>query len=204
MNWPLLLTCVLIAAARVADITLDTVRMVAVVQGRKKFAAALGFVSALVYIVAVAKVLQNFDHAAYAVAYAAGFAAGTYLGVALDQRLALGEQMVTVFTHRGAAAADALRALGYRLTEFEGRGRDGAVTALYIEVPRRQTRQLVADARRVDPACFYLVHDVRQSRKSAADVVVAGTGTPGMGTAAAVVAGTDATGQDEPAPRLAA
>jgi uncharacterized protein YebE (UPF0316 family) len=167
MNWPLLLTCLMITAARVVDITLDTVRTVAIVQGRRRFASVLGFFEALVYIVAVAKVLQNFNHPAYAVAYAAGFAAGTYLGIALDQRLALGEQLVAIFTRRGEVAATTLRGLGYRVTAFEGRGRDGEVTALYIEVPRRSAARVVDDARRVDAACFYLVHDVRQARRTA-------------------------------------
>jgi uncharacterized protein YebE (UPF0316 family) len=190
MNWPLLLTCLLIAAARVVDITLDTVRMVAIVQGRRRFAAVLGFFEALVYIVAVAQVLRNFDHPAYAVAYAGGFAIGTYLGITLDQRMALGEQLVVVFTRHGAKVAETLRSLGHRLTEFGGRGRDGEVTALYIEVPRRSAGQVVADARRVDPACFHLVHDVRQARR----------GTP----APSVVPGPAPEGQDQPTPRLAA
>jgi uncharacterized protein YebE (UPF0316 family) len=166
INWSLLLTCLVIALARVTDISLDTVRTVAIVQGRRAFASVLGFVEALVYIVAVGKVLQQSGNLAYAVAYAAGFAAGTYLGIALEQRLALGEQVVAIFTRRDdRAAADALRALGYRVTEFQGRGREGDVDALYIQIQRRRMKQLIDDARRIDPACFYLVHDVRLSRK---------------------------------------
>lgn len=166
MNWALLFTCLLIAFARVTDMTLDTIRTVAIVQGRRIFAALLGFVEALVYIVAVAKVLQNFNHFAYAIAYAAGFAAGTFLGITLENRLALGEQLVEIFTREAGALAPALRARGYRFTEFQGRGRDGEVAALFIEVPRKQTMKLVADARAVDEACFYLVHDIRFARRA--------------------------------------
>ena len=166
MTWTLLFTCLLIVLARVVDITLDTVRTVAIVQGRRGFGAVLGFFEALVYIVAVANVLRNFDHAVYAVAYAAGFAAGTYLGITLEQWLALGEQMVAVFTRKGGELAATLRSLGYRVSEFRGRGRDGEVDALYVEVPRREAGRVVGDARRVDPACFYLVHDVRKSGKA--------------------------------------
>lgn len=166
INWTVLLTCLLIAVARVTDITLDTIRTVAIVQGRRAFAAVLGFFEALIYIVAVAKVLQNFDHFVYAVAYAGGFAAGTYLGITLEKRLALGEQLVSVFTRKGEVLAPALRSRGYRVTEFQGRGRDGEVAALYIEVPRRQAMKLVDDAREMDANCFYLVHDVRLARRS--------------------------------------
>ncbi len=164
MNWTLLFTCLLIAFARVMDMTLDTIRTVAVVQGRRLFAAALGFAEALIYLLAVAKVLQNFDHFVYAIAYAAGFAAGTYLGIVIEQRLALGEQIVSIFTRKGELMAVGLRALGYRVTEFDGRGRDGRVAALYIEIPRRQAMKVVEDARRVDDRCFYMINDVRVAR----------------------------------------
>ena len=109
MNWALLFTCLLIAVARVTDITLDTIRTVAIVQGRRVFAAILGFVEALVYIIAVAKVLANFDHFVYAIAYAAGFSAGTFLGITLEKRLALGEQLVAIFTRRVGEVAPSLR-----------------------------------------------------------------------------------------------
>ena len=164
MNWTILFTCLLIAFARVMDVTLDTVRTAAVVQGRRVFAASLGFLGSMIYILAVAKVLQHLDHLAYAIAYAAGFAAGNFLGITIERRLALGEQMVTIFTQRAERLAGGLRSAGYRLTEFQGRGRDGAVAALYIKVPRRQAKQVVDDAQRLDADCFYMIHDVRLAR----------------------------------------
>ncbi len=97
---------------------------------------------------------------------AGGFAAGTYLGITLEKRLALGEQLVSVFTRKGEVLAPTLRSLGYRVTEFQGRGRDGEVAALYIEVPRRQAMKVVDDAREVDAIGGNLDHDVRLARRS--------------------------------------
>lgn len=167
MNGTIFLTVMLIVLARVTDVTLDTLRTAAVVQGRRFFSATLGFIGSLVYILAVAKVLQHLDHWAYAVAYAAGFAIGNFLGITIERRLALGDQIVSIFTRQGPRVAAALRLTGYRVTEFEGRGRDGAVVALYIEVPRKQAIRVVDDARRLDANCYYLIHDVRASRGSA-------------------------------------
>lgn len=164
MNWMILFTCLLIAFARVMDVTLDTLRTAAVVQGRRYFAAGLGFIGSTIYILAISKVLQHLDHWIYAVAYAAGFAAGNFLGITIERRLALGEQIVSIFTREGDMLAEALRSIGYRVTEFQGRGRDGAVTALYLEVPRRQAKKVLDDARQVDARCFYMIHDVRVAR----------------------------------------
>jgi len=83
---------VLIILARITDVTLDTIRTVAIVQGRRVFAAVLGFFEAVICVCAVAKVLLNMDHPIYAVAYGLGFALGTFLGITIEQRLAFGQQ----------------------------------------------------------------------------------------------------------------
>src|SRR5262249_28090376 len=82
------LTTVLIVLARVTDVSLDTLRTVSIVQGRRGFSALLGFCQALIYIAVISQVLRNFDHVAYAIAYAGGYALGTYLGIVVEQRLA--------------------------------------------------------------------------------------------------------------------
>src|SRR5262245_38601971 len=98
MSASVALTCVLIVLARVADVSLDTLRTSTIVQGRRGFSAILGFFEAVIYICVVAKVLLNLDHPAYALAYGTGFAAGTYLGIAIEQHLAFGDQVASLFT----------------------------------------------------------------------------------------------------------
>ena len=102
MNATVFLTFWLIVLARITDVSLDTIRTVSIVQGRRAFAAALGFFEAVVYICAVAKVLLNMDHPVYALAYGIGYASGTYLGITIERRLAFGEQVATLLTRKGA------------------------------------------------------------------------------------------------------
>ncbi|HEX2972313.1 MAG TPA: DUF5698 domain-containing protein [Tepidisphaeraceae bacterium] len=163
MTLSVILTALVIMLARVTDISADTVRTVSIVQGRRFFAAILGFAEALIYILAIAQVLQGTFRPIFAVAYAAGFALGTFLGIVIEQRLAFGEQLVSVFTRKGALLVDVLRAEGYRVTALDGAGRDGPVQVLYIEVPRRLTKRLTTKARELDNACFYVVNDVRMA-----------------------------------------
>jgi uncharacterized protein YebE (UPF0316 family) len=98
MNLTVFVTFWLIVLARITDVSLDTIRMISVIQGRRAFAALLGFFEAVVYICAVAKVLLNMNQPVYAVAYGLGFAAGTYLGMVIEQRLAFGKQLVFLLT----------------------------------------------------------------------------------------------------------
>ena len=160
MEWTIVVNCLLIVLARITDITLDTVRTVFIVQGRRGWAAMLGFCEALVFIIVVAKVLQNFSHPAYAVAYAAGFAGGTYLGITAEKWLGLGYRVVSIFTREGEVVASALRETGICVTIFDGAGRDGPVNLLYIQVPRKQASRVIALARSHDAECYTVVNDV--------------------------------------------
>jgi uncharacterized protein YebE (UPF0316 family) len=164
MNTTVFTTFWLIVLARIIDVTLDTIRTVAIVQGRRMFSASLGFFQAVVYISAIAKVLLNIDHPIYILAYGLGFASGTFLGITIETRLAFGHQLVSFITYKGVAFAEALRKSGYRLAEVKGHARDGDLTIVYVQIPRRQTQKLIRDAGAIDDDCFCLVNDVRVAR----------------------------------------
>jgi len=161
MSTSVAVTFVLIILARIADVTLDTLRTAAIVQGRRVFAGILGFFEAVIYVCAVAKVLLNLDHPIYALAYGLGYGMGTFLGITIEQRLAFGVQVVSLFTRNGAELAKGLILAGHRVVKVEGHIRDGEVSILYVEVPRKQTRKLISDAATLDKTCFCVVNDVR-------------------------------------------
>ena len=50
MNTSVAVTFAFIVLARITDMTMDTIRTAAIVQGRRAFAASLGFFQALIYI----------------------------------------------------------------------------------------------------------------------------------------------------------
>ena len=153
----------LIVLARITDVSLDTIRMVSVIQGRRLFAAVLGFFQATVYICAIAKVLLNVDQPVYAVAYGLGFAAGTYLGMVIEQRLAFGKQLVFLLTAKGTELAEVLRAGDYHVAEVKGRIREGDRTILCVEIARREAPKLIRLATAVDDRCAFTVHDIRMA-----------------------------------------
>lgn len=151
----------LIVIARITDVSLDTVRTVAIVQGRRKFAAILGFIQAAIYISAIAKVLQNADQPVYMLAFALGFSMGTYLGIVIEQRLAFGQQVATLFTEKGPEMSRMLVQQEYRIARVQGHSHMGQLAIIYVEVARKRAQQLLRDAATIDEACFCALHDVR-------------------------------------------
>ena len=161
MNLAVFITFCLIVLARITDVSLDTVRTVSIVQGRRVFAAVLGFFQALIFVGAVAKVLLNMNQPVYALGYALGFALGTYLGITIEQRLAFGNQLVFLLTPRGPELAEVLRAADYRLAEIRANTSEGDLTILGVEIPRRDTQTLLRLANAIDERCVVIVHDIR-------------------------------------------
>jgi len=170
MGWEYhLLMCVGIAAARVVDVSLGTLRMLAVMNGRRSLAWTLGFFEVLVWVMVVSHVIKavTWEHWYYGVAYAFGFATGCWVGIAVEQRLAHGEQAVRVFTRRGIELAAVMRGEGLGVTVFSGQGKDGPVDMLYVELKRRRVPMVTGLVRQIDPTAFYVVEDVRYKSRAA-------------------------------------
>jgi len=169
MNWEVVWTCLLIIVARIGDVSLGTVRTICVINGRRSIAWLLGFAEVLIWIFVVATVVgEARENPVYGVAYAFGFACGNFIGISVEQRLAWGEQMLTVFTHQGPGMAFALRDKGFRVTQIRGEGRDGPVNLLHVKTARRKIRQLAELVRMIDQKCFYVVTDVRHASTAGA------------------------------------
>lgn len=158
----------LIIIARIADVSLGTLRTVSVIQGRRGVSWFLGFAELLIWVFAVSTVIHNLHQPIYAVSYAFGFATGNYVGLTFERWLAFGEQVVRVFTRQGPKIAAQLRSEGFRVTSFPAEGRDGPIQMLFIEIPRKKTQHIILFSRQIDPKCFYIVDDIRMAAPATA------------------------------------
>lgn len=168
-GWPVWAVGLAIFLLRVTDVSLGTVRTICIVQGKLALSVVLGFFEVLIWICGASHVIATIrSHPQLALAFAAGFAAGNGVGILVERAVALGSVALTIIsTHRGLEIAAHLRAHGQRLTTFDGEGRDGAVTMLYTTCARRRLRDLLEQARELDPTLFYTVEPLREWRLDA-------------------------------------
>lgn len=147
---------------RLCDVTLATTRMLLIMRGQRVLAPFIGFFEVLIWIVAVGTVVQHLDSPFHMVGYAAGFAAGTFVGLLLEERMALGLATVrTVVRDGGPELAAALRDEGFGVTEMLGRGREGPVEVLYSVIPRRGVERALGIIDRGAPDSFVVVDEPR-------------------------------------------
>ena len=151
---------------RVSDVSLATLRMLFIVRGKRILAPLFGFVETLIWVFAIGIVIQHLTSPLHAIGYAAGFATGNYVGLLIEERLALGLATVrAMVTTGGPELADMLRAEGYGVTEMEGRGRNGPVDVLYSVVSRRQAARCVGLIDQRAPEAFVVVDEPRIVRR---------------------------------------
>ncbi|HNS74342.1 MAG TPA: DUF5698 domain-containing protein, partial [bacterium] len=158
MDWATLLTGLIIFFARVTDVTLGTVRTIAIVHGRTKIAFMLGFVEVSVWLLVVAKVLAEVSaQPILTVFYAAGFSTGNVVGILLERRIAFGNTVLRVISaEEGDRIAELLRAAGYAVTVFPGEGLNGPVSMLVVVFPRKELQDVLTLVKKISPQAFYI------------------------------------------------
>lgn len=151
---------IVIFLLRIVDVTLDTMRVLFMVRGRRLPAGILGFLMALVWIIAVGNAMKHLDSIWHILGYAAGYGTGTMVGITIENVVAFGLiQLRIVSKHGGVEIAEALRDRGYGATEFSGFGRDGAVEIVQSVVQRAHLDEVLALVDKFDDAAFVTVED---------------------------------------------
>lgn len=150
---------------RIVDVSCDTMRVIFAVRGRRVAAALLGFIQALIWILAIGVAIRHLDSLPHVIGYAAGFAMGTFVGISIEQAVAYGLATVRIVSmHGGVEIATALRDRGYGATEFPGYGREGKVEIVNTVVHRNQVNDVVKIVEKWDPVAFVTVEEPRVLR----------------------------------------
>jgi uncharacterized protein YebE (UPF0316 family) len=147
----------LIFLARVADVSLGTVRTMSIVQGRTKMSFFLGFVEISMWLAVISAVISKITTSPIlGFFYALGFSTGNVVGIMIERKLAFGNIVLRVITRQdGETMQDKIRADGYGVTTFRGEGMQGPVLELYIVCRRKDLKEIMPIVTSIDPDAFY-------------------------------------------------
>ncbi len=148
----------LIFFMRIGDVSLATVRMLMIMRNAKVWAPLIGFFEVLIWLTAAGVAIQHLESLWHVLGYAGGFAAGNFVGLLLEEKMALGFASVQIFApSHGTALAEALRAFGHGVTQLEGKGREGTVDLIMSIVRRKDLRTVNALVTDLAPDAFVSV-----------------------------------------------
>ncbi len=153
---------IIIFLARICDVSLGTLRIVFVSKGKKNIAPILGFFEVFIWIVVISQILKNVDNIICYVAYAGGYATGNFIGMHIEERIAMGAQLIKIFSSKDIRPLQQdLIKDGFGTTLIHGDGSGGRVDILYVVVNRKAFGQVETIITQFDPTIFYVIEDVR-------------------------------------------
>jgi uncharacterized protein YebE (UPF0316 family) len=161
-TFSLIILPILIFLARVADVTFGTIRIIFVSRGMKWFAPIFGFFEIIIWLFAIGQVFGNLTNITYYVAYAGGFATGNFVGIWIEEKMAIGTLVVRIITRKdGTQLIEFLKSENFGVTSIDAEGATGKVKIIYTIIKRRDLQKVINIIQRFNPRAFYSVEEVR-------------------------------------------
>lgn len=131
--------------------------------GARKLAPVVGFFEALIWLIAIGQIMQNLTNVYSYLAYAAGFATGTYVGMYIEEKIAIGRMIVRIITRSSTDEfTEWLRVKGYRFNTVNAEDNEGDTNILFTVVKRTHLESLLSAIRYFQPEAFYTVEGVKR------------------------------------------
>ena len=161
----------LIFIARITDVSINTIRIIYVLGGRRLTSTLLGFFESFIWLMAIRQIFQHMDNWVCYVAYPGGFATGILVGMMIEERIAYGKVIVRIITRKDVN--DLIRFLDhnqFRHTRVSTVGTDGPENLIFTVLPRENLEQLLNTMKEILPTAFYTVEKVNRAAESGAVV----------------------------------
>ncbi|ETY74826.1 DUF2179 domain-containing protein [Lactiplantibacillus fabifermentans] len=153
---------VLIFVINFAYITLNTLRFLLVMRGYRYFAAITSVVEITIYVLGLSLVLNRLDKPINLVVYALGYGVGVYVGMVLEDKMALGYTMISVILpDPKSTLPGVLRSNGFGVTQHVAYGLEGERLELEILAPRKNERHLYDLIKTEAPNAFVIAYEPR-------------------------------------------
>jgi uncharacterized protein YebE (UPF0316 family) len=153
----------LIFFARILDVSINTIRIIFMLNGRKWVSTILGFFESLIWLLAIGQIFQNIDNVPTYFAYAFGFASGIMVGMWIEEKLAVGRVVVRIITQ--TPADDLVKYLSlnnYRHMVLDGTSSEEKVNLVFTVIKRSSLPNTISMIKEYNPQAFYSIESVKK------------------------------------------
>lgn len=148
--------------ARILDVGIGTLRIIFLSRGMRLITPLCGFFEVFIWLIAISHIMSDLSSWTNYFAYAAGFAAGTYVGMSIENRLAMGLLSVMIITRSDAASLlHRLKKEHFGVTQVGAQGVQGKVRLIYLIIRRKDLPRVFRILRTHQPDAFSVVNDIR-------------------------------------------
>lgn len=161
---PPIVVCLIVCAAKIVEITIQSLKTCMMVKGQRLKAAGLGFVECTIWGLVISTIIGTLGDNIFLLAfYCVGYATGLFLGSTIENKIALGTSNLELIASDDSTEKITayLRENGRGYTVFEGRGSTDKMNMIFIVLPRKETPKALKSIRKVcDNKVFVVASEV--------------------------------------------
>ncbi|MBQ4575587.1 MAG: DUF2179 domain-containing protein [Clostridia bacterium] len=144
--------CFLVCAAKIIEITIQSLKTCMMVKGQRAKAAGLGFLECSIWGLVVSTIIGTLgDNLFLLLFYCIGYATGLFLGSTIENKIALGTSNLELIANdeNTEKIIEYLKEHDRGYTVFDGRGSTDKMNMIFIVLPRRETPSVLKDIRTI-------------------------------------------------------
>ncbi|MFA4877708.1 MAG: DUF5698 domain-containing protein [Methanoregula sp.] len=153
----------LIFLARIADVSMETIRVIYISKGIKYLAPIIAFFEIVIWLLAMEVVMSDLSNIANFLAYAFGFAMGTYIGLVIEEKLSIGMVIMRIITTNDSTdeIIAFLQSENYGITSLDATGSRGNVKMIITLINRTDIPAITTHLQTTNPQAFFSIEDIR-------------------------------------------
>ncbi len=161
---PPILVCFIVCAAKIVEITIQSLKTCMMVKGERLKAAGLGFLECTIWGLVISTIIGTLgDNIFLLLFYCAGYATGLFLGSTIEGKIALGTSNLEIMAsvENTELILTYLKEHGKGFTVFEGHGSTEPMNMIFIVLPRKEATRVLKDLRKIcDKKMFVVASEV--------------------------------------------
>jgi uncharacterized protein YebE (UPF0316 family) len=166
--YALIILPLLIFLARVADVSMETIRVIYISRGIKYLAPIIAFFEIIIWLFAMEVVMSDLTNIANFFAFAFGFATGTWVGLVIEEKLSIGMVVLRIITTQEEADDEIIAFMEAEhcgVTSLDAKGTRGNVRMILSLVNRTDLPRITRYLHENKPHAFYSIEDVRYANE---------------------------------------
>ena len=160
------LVCLIVCAAKIVEITIQSLKTCMMVKGQRLKAAGLGLLECTVWGLVISTIIGTLGDNLFLLAfYCVGYATGLFLGSTLEGKIALGTSSIQLIANDANTEliTEFLKDNDRGYTVFPGQGSTDRMNMIFIVLPRRDVVSITKQIRRIcKNNVFVVVDDVNK------------------------------------------
>ena len=157
----------LVFFARILDVSINTVRIIFVMSGKKYISTLLGFLESLIWLLAIGQIFKHMDNVFCYIAYPAGFAGGILVGMMIEEKIALGKVIIRSITPEDLTVVKKfLLDNNFRYSVVDAESSEGKENLLFAVLKRDHIPEMLEVVKVNLPKAFYTIESVKSASEA--------------------------------------